>query len=147
MSTPRVGLELTTPRSNGLWSIIIIFKMLHIYFIVGGRAEGERLSNRLCTEHGAWHGARSCDPEVMSWAQTKSLMFNCLSHSGAPVIHFKLIFMQVRKGSMFMPLHVDGHSSQHHLLNKFYFFKFFFKGFIERFYFIYLFERENETEA
>ena len=49
----------------------------------GAVEEGERISSRLPTECGAWHGAWSHDPEIMTWAEIKSWMLNRLSHPGA----------------------------------------------------------------
>ena len=44
---------------------------------VGGRG---RERSRVLTEQGAEHGARSQDPETMTYAENKH---NCPSHSGA----------------------------------------------------------------
>ena len=45
----------------------------------GAEGEGEKISSRLCTEHGAWHGTRSHNPEIMTWAETKSQTLNRLA--------------------------------------------------------------------
>ena len=50
----------------------------------GGRERDS--SSRLRTEHGAWHGTRSQDPETMTWAKTKSQLPNRLSHPDAPYL-------------------------------------------------------------
>ena len=44
----------------------------------GAEAEGERISSRLHAEYGTQCGAQSNDPEVMTWAETKSVMLNWL---------------------------------------------------------------------
>ena len=46
--------------------------------------ERERISSRLPTEHGAWWGPGSRDPETVTWAETKSPSLNWQSHPGAP---------------------------------------------------------------
>ena len=50
------------------------------------RAEGEweRISNRFHAEHRAWHGVHFHNPEIVTWAETKSWMLNQLSHPGVP---------------------------------------------------------------
>ena len=53
-----------------------------------GRGRG-RGTSRLHGERRAWHGARSYDPEIMTWAKIKSQMPNWLSHLGAPSILLK----------------------------------------------------------
>ena len=50
-----------------------------------GRGRGtERISNRLHAECRALPGAWSHNPEIMTWAETKSRPANLLSHPGAP---------------------------------------------------------------
>ena len=44
----------------------------------------ERMSSRLHAQHRALYGAGSHNPEIMTWAETKSQMPNQLSHPGAP---------------------------------------------------------------
>ena len=46
----------------------------------GAEGEGERVSSRLPAECRAWCRARSHDPEIMTWAETKSQAFNQLQH-------------------------------------------------------------------
>ena len=46
----------------------------------------ERISSRLPIEYGAWCGAQSQDPEIMTWAKIKSQLINWLSHPGALII-------------------------------------------------------------
>ena len=43
-----------------------------------------RTSGRLHAEHWPRHGAWSHNPEIMTWAETKSQTLNQLSHMGAP---------------------------------------------------------------
>ena len=50
---------------------------------VGG-AEGQRILSKLHTQHIAWQGAQSHDPEIMTWAKIKSQSFNRLSQPGTP---------------------------------------------------------------
>ena len=46
--------------------------------------KGERISRRLCAEHGAQCGTWPHDPEIRTWAEIKSWTLNQLSHPGAP---------------------------------------------------------------
>lgn len=50
----------------------------------GTEAEWERISGRHPTEYGACVRAQSHNPEIMSWVEIKSQLFNWLSHPGAP---------------------------------------------------------------
>ena len=54
--------------------------------------ERERLSSRLSAECEALQGAWSQDPEIMTWAKTKSQMLNWLCHRGCPIYLFKKDF-------------------------------------------------------
>ena len=47
-----------------------------------GQREREKISSRFSTQLGAWQRAWSHDPEIMTWAKTKSQLLNGLSHSG-----------------------------------------------------------------
>ena len=64
--------------------------LLKIYFKACKQGKGQRererkkSSSRLPTECGAWCGALSQDPEIMTWAEIKSWPLNHLSHPGAP---------------------------------------------------------------
>ena len=52
-----------------------------------GRSRGkgrENISSRLYTEHGAQCGFQSHNPEIMTWAKTKSQLLNQISHPDAP---------------------------------------------------------------
>ena len=49
-----------------------------------GTGRGGETWSRLPSEWGAWLGARSQDPEIMTWAKIKGQPFNQLSHPGAP---------------------------------------------------------------
>ena len=51
---------------------------------VTGGEERERISSRLLTEHGAWHGTWSHDPEIITWVQAKSQTLNWLSYPHTP---------------------------------------------------------------
>ena len=53
----------------------------------GGKGAGGETS-RLYTEHGAYCSVLSHDPKNMTWAETKSLMLNSLSHPDTPPIKF-----------------------------------------------------------
>ena len=79
--------------SNRLSHFLKIYLFIHFRERAqGGGAEErlERISSRLSTEWGAQPGASSHNPEIMTWAKTKSQMLNQLSHLGAPhqVINF-----------------------------------------------------------
>ena len=50
---------------------------------VGRADKGERNSSRLAAELGTWFWAWSHNPEMMTWAQSKSQMLNQLGHPGA----------------------------------------------------------------
>ena len=50
----------------------------------GGMGRGRKSSSRLLAEQGAWHGAPSQDPNIMTRAEIKGQTFNLLSHPGAP---------------------------------------------------------------
>ena len=47
-------------------------------------SEGQRISSRLCAEHGAQCRARSYDPEIMTQAKMKSQRLDGLNHPAAP---------------------------------------------------------------
>ena len=54
-----------------------------------GRGKGrERLLSRLHAQHGAWLGAQSHNPEVMTWAETNSWALNWLVTQVAMDGHF-----------------------------------------------------------
>ena len=81
------------PRS--FWSFGIFLKILYIYLLeresehtpAGGAERGrERISSKFPTEQGAWHGARTHDLEIMTWAETKSQTPNRLSRPGTPYV-------------------------------------------------------------
>ena len=66
---------------SGFLLIMIIF----FFFLDGGRSRRrgrERLPSRLHAQRRAWHGARSHNPETITWAEIKSRMLNWLSHPG-----------------------------------------------------------------
>ena len=48
----------------------------------------ERIISRFRAQQGAHYGARSHDPEIMTWADIRSQMLNWLSHLGAPKCHY-----------------------------------------------------------
>ena len=48
----------------------------------GRGAEKERCRGMLHNQHKAWHGARSHDAEIMTWAEIKSHMLSKLCHPG-----------------------------------------------------------------
>ena len=54
-----------------------------------GEKQSRRGIRRLHTEHRAQSGARSWDPEIITWTETKSWMLNWLSHSGTSRKLFK----------------------------------------------------------
>ena len=54
---------------------------------MGVEAEGETVSSRLRAERGTRCRAQSQDPEIMTWAETKSQTFNQMSHPGAPKVY------------------------------------------------------------
>ena len=54
----------------------------------GGR-KGERILKQTPPEHEAWSGARSQDPEIMTWAEVEG--FNRLSHPDAPSLFLLLL--------------------------------------------------------
>lgn len=56
--------------------------------IVGAEEERERILSRLYAEFGAWPGARSQEPEITTWADTKNQMLSWQSYSGAPLVSF-----------------------------------------------------------
>ena len=73
---------------------IYLFERVFLYAWAGGGAR-QRGRSRLLAEQGAWSGAQSLDPEIMTWAEGRSLYrfnhwatgtLNQLSHSGA--LHF-----------------------------------------------------------
>ena len=86
------------------------FKYLFIYFQERERAnecregaEGERVLSKLHAELGALHGA-SCrdgcragsqDPEIMTWAKTKSQSLNWLHHPSVPQCFNILFFLRL----------------------------------------------------
>ena len=79
------GLHHQSRLFPGLWPMdqLLFFLKIYLFILESGRgAEGEEERNpsRLCTEHRAWHGAWSQDPEIMTWAETKSQMLNWLRH-------------------------------------------------------------------
>ena len=53
----------------------------------GTEEEGETVLSRLRIEHETGCGAQSHDPEIMTWAETKSQMLNQLCHPGTPYIY------------------------------------------------------------
>ena len=61
----------------------------------GGKGRGRRRERifRLPAECGAWHRARSHDPEIMTWAEIKSWMLNQFSHPGTPNQCFSTYFI------------------------------------------------------
>ena len=69
-------------------------------YLKWGRERGrERTSSRLLTECRAWHGAGSQDPEIMTWAKSRSQMLNSLSHPGVlscqywnGILNFSLVY-------------------------------------------------------
>jgi len=72
---------------------VLLIKDFIFYFIIFlvGRGRGrrrERILSRLHVQHRAWRGARSHDPEIMTWAKIKSQMLNRLSHPGTPLKDF-----------------------------------------------------------
>ena len=74
-----------------LLTYLSFFKIYFMYFWERESKQGEeqqereRIPSRLPTECGAPLGAQSHDPEIMTWAKTKSWMLNWLSHSGTPL--------------------------------------------------------------
>ena len=67
---------------------------------MNGMGKGrERISSRLCAELGALHGARSYMPEIMTWAETKSLMFNWPYHPGAYQYNDCVLYMVLRSNN------------------------------------------------
>ena len=52
----------------------------------GAGAEGEGISSRCCAERRAWCGARSHDPKITTWAETKSQTLSLPCHPGAPIM-------------------------------------------------------------
>ena len=78
-----------------------IFKKIFIYFRewerdnTSRRGRGrERISSRLCTEHWAWCRAWSRNPQITTWAETKSQWLNQPQQPGVPGYEcmFKIIF-------------------------------------------------------
>ena len=69
---------------------IFIWKRERIHVWVGERKEGEeeKSSSRLSTEHRAWCGVQSQDPEIMTWGKTKSRTPNRLSHPSTLTLGF-----------------------------------------------------------
>ena len=59
-----------------------------------GRGRG-RGRSRFPNKQGAWHGARSQDPEIMTWDLSWRQMFNRLSHPGSPEL-WTLIMLNSR---------------------------------------------------
>ena len=47
---------------------------------------GRRGTSRLHPEYGAWHGAQSHDPKIMTWAEIKSQTLTWLSQPSAPFL-------------------------------------------------------------
>lgn len=65
--------------------------------------ERERVLSRLHTQHGAWRGAWSHDPGIVTWTQIKSQVFNKLSHPGAPVqfLRIELVYNKSSRSFFF----------------------------------------------
>ena len=91
--------------SSKLKLIIYLFIYLFIYFRYFtylrdrgreskcvGEADRERISSRLPTECRAQHGARSHDPEITTWAKTKSQTLNQLRYPGGPEMVISYVF-------------------------------------------------------
>ena len=66
----------------------------------GVEGDGQRISRRLWAEPRAWLGAQSHNPEIMTWAETKSQTLNQLSHPGAPPYNLWDLYFTVRMYSM-----------------------------------------------
>ena len=71
------------PRLGGAISFIFSLKNVFIYEGGGEQGEGERIPTRLPQWVRSLTQAQSHDPEIMTWAETKSQML-WLSHPGAP---------------------------------------------------------------
>ena len=54
----------------------------------GTEAEGERISSRLHAEQEAQHGAGSHNPEITTWAETKSWTLNCATQVPLTIADF-----------------------------------------------------------
>ena len=70
-----------------LKEIAFIYETENVHAWGEGGEEEERISSRLQAELGAWQGAQSHYPEIMTWAETKSQSLNVLSHPGAPIFN------------------------------------------------------------
>lgn len=69
--------------------LFIYYLLANDLFIWGGRGRErgkERILSRLGAQHGARSRAQSCDPEIRTWAETKSPTVNWLCHPGALAI-------------------------------------------------------------
>ena len=62
-----------------------MFVFIYLRKQAGRGAEEEREKESISRLPAEW---KSQDPEIMTWAETKSQALNHLSHSGAPVTQF-----------------------------------------------------------
>ena len=72
-----------------IWETHFLFK-IYFWFLILEKGEGEMQRerernppSRLLAGHGAWRGAQSHNPEIMTWAKIKSWVLSWLSHPGA----------------------------------------------------------------
>ena len=101
--TGRVQNDWLLPVPSRTWELrcreqegILLLLLMFIYLFwekkkeiawVGEKGQGrerERIPGRLHAQPGAWCGAESHDPGIMTWAKIKSPKLNRLSHPGTP---------------------------------------------------------------
>ena len=71
-------------ENHGFYLFILKIYLI-IWWGVAGERERERISSRLSAECGANLMSWSRDPEIMTWAETKSQTPNQLYHPGTPL--------------------------------------------------------------
>lgn len=85
------------------YTSIYLFKKVYLFIWWGkrtrgkGRERGRNLS-RLCSEHGAYRGALSHNPEIRTSTETKNQKLKWLCHPGAPGLKKKKCWLRAALG-------------------------------------------------